>query len=68
MFSIKLFTEERETDYKLVMCETSKEEVGVDETPQKKPDRRSYYYDDAHGYKDYDPAEESDDDDTDESA
>jgi len=50
------------------MCETSKEEVGVDETPQKKPDRRSYYYDDAHGYKDYDPAEESDDDDTDESA
>ena len=29
---------------------------------KEKPEERSYYYDDAHGYEDYDPeAEEADD-------
>jgi hypothetical protein len=48
------------------MCETSKEEPS--EIP-KKPEvpSRSYYYDDAHGYQDFDPeGEESNDEDEEE--
>lgn len=50
------------------MCETQKDDLEQDERTEKKPDRRSYYYDDAHGYEDYDPAEEIDDADDAESA
>ena len=44
------------------MCETPKDEAEKDEVSNKKPDRRSYYYDDAHGYEDYDPNDEPDED------
>ena len=43
------------------MCETPKDEPELEESPVKKPERRSYYYDDSHGYEDYDPADERDD-------
>lgn len=36
-------------------------ESGSDETPP--CDKRSYYYDDAHGYEDFDPEKEPEDDD-----
>ncbi|HEX6280119.1 MAG TPA: hypothetical protein VFZ49_08930 [Pyrinomonadaceae bacterium] len=36
------------------MCEKSKDESAVTK-PEEKPAKRSYYYDDAHGYEDYDP-------------
>lgn len=48
------FTGEREKNYKLAMCETPKDET----TEQRKPPKdkpKSYYYDDAHGYEDFDP-------------
>lgn len=38
------------------MCEKTKDEAEVD----KNRDSRSYYYDDAHGYEDFDPNEASD--------
>ncbi len=44
------------------MCETPKDEAETEPLSDKEPDRRSYYYDDAHGYEDYDPAEENEDD------
>ncbi|HQU93858.1 MAG TPA: hypothetical protein PLK77_16300 [Pyrinomonadaceae bacterium] len=50
------------------MCETPKDEAEQDAPFEKKAERRSYYYDDAHGYSDYDPADEADEDDADESA
>jgi hypothetical protein len=50
------------------MCETPKDEAEPEEGSDKKPDRRSYYYDDAHGYTDFDPAADESDDDADESA
>lgn len=35
----------------------------VSELAEKKPsEERSYYYDDAHGYEDFDPDNETDDD------
>lgn len=40
------------------MCEEPKEKLECDETVEK----RLYYYDDAHGYEDFDP--EADDDET----
>ena len=43
------------------MCETPKEEPESEESSDKKLKQRSYYYDDAHGYEDYDPADERDD-------
>jgi hypothetical protein len=50
------------------MCEKPKEEEpGTDEPGNAKP--RSYYYDDAHGYEDFDPEiEETETDENDESA
>lgn len=50
------------------MCETQKDDPEQDELSKKKPDRRSYYYDDAHGYEDYDPEEENEDDEVEGSA
>ena len=50
------------------MCETPKDEPELEESSVKKPERRSYYYDDAHGYTDYDPDTDESDDDADESA
>ena len=38
------------------MCETPKEEPASEESSDKKLKQRSYYYDDAHGYEDFDPA------------
>lgn len=38
------------------MCEEPKEKRETEESKQK----RSYYYDDSHGYKDYDPEAEDD--------
>ena len=49
------------------MCKTPKDEAETEPSADKKADRRSYYYDDAHGYEDYDAAEEIEDD-SDESA
>ena len=50
------------------MCEKPKVESEVeDSSKEKKP--RSYYYDDAHGYEDFDPgADELDADEDEESA
>ena len=45
------------------MCETPKDEEVEQERPKAPP--RSYYYDDAHGYQDFDPENETDDDDDD---
>jgi len=38
------------------MCEEPKEKPNEEETDQ----RRSYYYDDAHGYEEFDPDAEDD--------
>jgi len=35
------------------MCEKSKDETS--DHPREKPREKSYYYDDAHGYEDFDP-------------
>ncbi len=35
----------------------------IEQKDQKPCERRSYYYDDAHGYEDFDPEKEPDDDD-----
>ena len=43
------------------MCETPKDEE-VEESKRSKDLPRSYYYDDAHGYQDFDPENETDDD------
>ena len=49
------------------MCEKPKEEPGVEEPGKDRP--RSYYYDDAHGYEDFDPdKDEADADEEEESA
>ena len=42
------------------MCEKPKEEEPVKPRAEN-TETRSYYYDDAHGYEDYDPADERDD-------
>jgi len=47
------------------MCETTKDEAAEPEKRPKDPPK-SYYYDDAHGYKDFDPEEDESDDDEDE--
>lgn len=47
------------------MCETPKDEE-VEESKPPKVEPKSYYYDDAHGYEDFDPdVDEPDDDDDD---
>lgn len=43
------------------MCETPKKPNSV-ESDAKKLEKHSYYYDDSHGYEDYDPDESEDDD------
>ena len=48
------------------MCEKPKDPDGP-EPESKNSEKRSYYYDDAHGYEDYDPEDEKDDE-SDESA
>ncbi|MEO5859892.1 MAG: hypothetical protein ABIR33_13195 [Pyrinomonadaceae bacterium] len=50
------------------MCETPKDETESEFLSDKKPGVRSYYYDDAHGYEEYDPAADEDDDENEESA
>lgn len=42
-----------------------KEELENEETLADEQKKRSYYYDDAHGYEIYDPDDDDDDDDTD---
>lgn len=37
------------------MCETPKDKNESVEDTKDKTEERSYYYDDAHGYEDYDP-------------
>lgn len=44
------------------MPQTPKDKAKSDQ-PEKQPEDRSYYYDDAHGYKDYEPNEEAYEDD-----
>ena len=44
------------------MCEKPKDEAETD-PGAKKIDRRSYYYDDAHGYEEYDPSDENENED-----
>ncbi len=48
------------------MPQPPKDEAKSD-PPEKRPEDRSYYYDDAHGYEDYEPEEDADDE-SDESA
>lgn len=43
------------------MCETTKDETAELEKPEKDPPK-SYYYDDAHGYEDFDPEKDETDD------
>jgi len=45
------------------MCEKPKDEDKKDERSSKQSDRDSYYYDDAHGYEEYDPANDEDEED-----
>ena len=45
------------------MCEVAKDEKCGEEGATRKPEPKgdhSYYYDDAHGYEDYDPEGEDD--------
>ena len=50
------------------MCETPKDEA-VDPAKQEKEPPKSYYYDDAHGYQDFDPeSDEPENEDDDEEA
>ena len=49
------------------MCEKPKDSDSP-ELESKNSGKRSYYYDDAHGYEDYDPDEDEKDDESDESA
>jgi hypothetical protein len=50
------------------MCEKPKDEPGVEDRSNEKTPR-SYYYDDAHGYEDFDlESDESEADEDDESA
>lgn len=44
------------------MCDKSKDEAELDASNEK-PVEKSYYYDDAHGYEDFDPEEDALDDD-----
>ena len=50
------------------MCETPKDESELEESSGTKPERRSYYYDDAHGYEDFDPESDEIEADEEESA
>jgi len=45
------------------MCEKPKDETETEPLADKKPERRSYYYDDAHGYEEYDPSTDDEDED-----
>ena len=47
------------------MCETPKDKV-VEKPEKSKEPRRSYYYDDSHGYEDFDPEDDESDDASDE--
>lgn len=46
------------------MCQKSKDKAEADE-PKEKPAEKSYYYDDAHGYEDFDPEEDETNDEED---
>ena len=50
------------------MCETPKDEAELEETSNPKTERRSYYYDDALGYEDFDSESDEIDADEEESA
>lgn len=49
------------------MCEKSKDKEEADRSKEK-PAEKSYYYDDAHGYEDFDPSEDDEAPDEDELA
>jgi hypothetical protein len=50
------------------MCEKPKREIDNSEPDENEARPRSYYYDDAHGYEDFDPESDEIEADEDESA